>query len=169
MKKITIVLLLCSFVATAQDTITKQSIQHAATLWDVKFSEKEVDMMLPDLKDNQADYKKMHGLVLDNAIGMSLSQRLNPDNTIQQKIQWSFNPSIKLPANKNDLAFYTINQLGSLLRNKSITSVELTKFFLSRIKKFGDTLQCVISTTELLALEQAKQADDNFKNGIDKG
>ena len=169
MKKITIILLLCSFVATAQDTITKQSIQNAATLWDVKFTEKEVDMMLPDLKDNQADYKKMHGLVLDNAIGMSLSQRLNPDNTIQQKIQWSYNPSIKLPANKNDLAFYTINQLGSLLRNKSITSVELTKFFLSRIKKFGDTLQCVISTTELLALEQAKQADDNFKNGIDKG
>ena len=59
--------------------------------------------------------------------------------------------------------------MGSLLRNKSITSVELTNFFLSRIKKYGDTLQCVISTTESIALEQAKQADENFKKGIDKG
>ncbi|NDB54019.1 MAG: hypothetical protein EB025_08100, partial [Chitinophagaceae bacterium] len=143
MKNISFVFLLCSFVATAQDTITKQSIQNAATLWDVKFTEKEVDMMLPDLKDNQADYKKMHGLVLDNSIGMSLSQKLIPDNSIQQKINWDYNPTIKLPANRNDLAYYSINQLGSLLRNKSITSVELTKFFLSRIKKFGDTLQCV--------------------------
>ena len=129
MKKITILFLLCSFVAAAQDTITKQSIQNAALLWDVKFTEKEVDMMLPDLKDNQADYKKLHGLVLDNSIGMSLSQKLIPDNAVQQKIQWTYNPTIKLPANKNDLAFYTINQLGALLRNKSISSIELTKFF----------------------------------------
>ena len=169
MKKITILFLLCSFVAAAQDTITKQSIQNAALLWDVKFTEKEVDMMLPDLKDNQADYKKLHGLVLDNSIGMSLSQKLIPDNAVQQKIQWTYNPTIKLPANKNDLAFYTINQLGALLRNKSITSIELTKFFLSRIKKFGDTLQCVVSITESIAMEQARKADEDFKKGIDKG
>ena len=123
MKNISFLFLLCSIVATAQDTITKQSIQQATALWDVKFTEKEVDMMLPDLKDNKADYKKMHGLVLDNSIEMSLSQKLIPDNTIQQKINWDYNPTIKLPANRNDLAYYSINQLGSLLRNKSIASV----------------------------------------------
>ena len=169
MKKITILLLFSAITATAQDTITKQTIQQAATLMDVKFSEKEIDMMLPDIKDNQGDYKKMHGLALDNSIGMSLSQRLIPDNTIQQKIQWKYNPTLKIPSNKNELAFYSLNQLGSLLRNKSITSVELTNFFLSRLKKYGDTLQCVISTTESIALEQAKLADENFKKGIDKG
>jgi Asp-tRNA(Asn)/Glu-tRNA(Gln) amidotransferase A subunit family amidase len=45
----------------------------------------------------------------------------------------------------------------------------LAAFFLARIKKYGDTLQCVISNTEQLAMEQAKQADENFKKGIDKG
>ncbi len=169
MKKITILLLFSAITATAQDTITKQTIQQAATLMDVKFSEKEIDMMLPDIKDNQGDYKKMHGLALDNSIGMSLSQRLIPDNTLQQKIQWKYYPTLKIPSNKNELAFYSLNQLGSLLRNKSITSVELTTFFLNRLKKYGDTLQCVISITESIALEQAKQADENFKKGIDKG
>lgn len=169
MKKITILLLFYAITATAQDTITKQSIQQAAALMDVKFSEKEIDMMLPDIKDNQGDYKKMHGLALDNSIGMSLSQRLTPDNVIQQKIQWKYNLALKMPSNKNELAFYSLNQLGSLLRNKSITSVELTTFFLNRLKKYGDTLQCVISITESIALEQAKQADECFKKGIDKG
>ena len=96
-------------------------------------------------------------------------KKIESNNVIQQKIQWKYNPTLKMPANKNELAFYSLNQLGSLLRNKSITSVELTNFFLSRLKKYGDTLQCVISITESIALEQAKQADENFKKGIDKG
>lgn len=169
MKKIFIVLFFITGTAQAQDTITKQMIQQAATLADVKFSEKEIDMMLPDIKDNQADYKKMHALVLNNGTGMSIAQRLTPDHTIQQKITWSYDRSIKLPENKNELAFYSIREIGSLLRNKSITAVQLAQFFLDRIKKYGDTLQCVISTTEQLAMEQAKMADENFKKGIDKG
>jgi hypothetical protein len=42
-----------------------------------------------------------------------------------------------VPANKNELAFYSIIQLASLLKNKKITSVELTKFFIDRLKKWG--------------------------------
>jgi Asp-tRNA(Asn)/Glu-tRNA(Gln) amidotransferase A subunit family amidase len=94
---------------------------------------------------------------------------LQPDNVLQQKINWQYNKKIQLPANKNELAFYSIHQLGSLLRNKLISSKELTSFFIERIKKFGDTLQCVVSITEEIAMQQAQQADDDFKKGIDKG
>jgi Asp-tRNA(Asn)/Glu-tRNA(Gln) amidotransferase A subunit family amidase len=34
---------------------------------------------------------------------------------------------------------------------------------------FGDTLQCVVSLTEDLAMQQAMQADENFNNHIDLG
>jgi Asp-tRNA(Asn)/Glu-tRNA(Gln) amidotransferase A subunit family amidase len=37
------------------------------------------------------------------------------------------------------------------------------------LKKWGDTLQCVITLTEDLALKQAKQADEDLKNGIYHG
>ncbi|GDX43221.1 amidase [Bacteroidota bacterium] len=169
MKKILVLLFCFHLSAVGQDSITKSTVQQAALLSDIKFTEQEIEMMLQDLRDNLVDYKKMHALQLSNNIGMSAAQRLQPDNVVQQKINWQYNKKIQLPANKNELAFYSIHQLGSLLRNKLISSKELTSFFIERIKKFGDTLQCVVSITEEIAMQQAQQADDDFKKGIDKG
>ena len=56
-----------------------------------------------------------------------------------------------------------------LIKNKKITSVELTKFFIDRLKKWGDTLQTVITLTEDLAMQQAKQADEEIRKGIYRG
>ena len=153
----------------AQDSLTKADVKSGAKIIDVEFSDQEIEMMLADLKDNIIDFKKMHSLKLNNNVGMSIAQRLTPPIEKQEKIKWKYNKKIALPANKNDLAFYSIKDLGSLLRNKSISSVELTTFFINRIKKFGDTLQCVVSLTESIAMEQAKKADEDFKKGIDKG
>jgi Asp-tRNA(Asn)/Glu-tRNA(Gln) amidotransferase A subunit family amidase len=74
-----------------------------------------------------------------------------------------------LPKDKNELAFYSIKQLASLIRSKKISSVELTKFFLERLKKWGDTLHCVITLTEDTALLQARKADEELKKGIYRG
>jgi Asp-tRNA(Asn)/Glu-tRNA(Gln) amidotransferase A subunit family amidase len=153
----------------AQDSLTKADVKSGAKIIDVEFSDQEIEMMLADLKDNIIDFKKMHTLKLNNNVGMSIAQRLTPAIEKQEKIKWKYNKKITLPANTNDLAFYSIKDLGSLLRNKSISSVELTAFFIDRIKKFGDTLQCVVSLTESIAMEQARKADEDFKKGIDKG
>ncbi|MFZ9331817.1 MAG: amidase [Chitinophagaceae bacterium] len=169
MKQLFILLICFNLSAVAQDSISKSTVQQASQLIDVKFTEKEIEMMLQDLKDNLVDYKKMHALLLNNNISMSAAQRLQPDNAIQQKINWQYNKKIQLPSNKNELAFYSIHQLGSLLRNKLISSKELTAFFIERIKKYGDTLECVVSITQDIAMQQAAQADDDFKKGIDRG
>ncbi len=165
--------LLAAFVlvgqVAAQDTLTKTHVGHAAKLIDLSFTDKEMEMMLPDLKDNLADYKMLHGLSIDNKVGMSLSQRLRPDGAKQTRIRWTYNKKLRLPENMNELAFYSIHQLGSLLRNKSITSEALTRFFLERIKKYGDSLQCVVNLTEDIAFEQARQADADFNSGVDRG
>lgn len=153
----------------AQDTLNKTHVGHAAKLIDLSFTDKELEMMLPDLKDNLADYKMLHGLSIDNKVGMSLSQRLSPDEAKQGRIKWTYDKKMRLPDNMNGLAFYSIRQLGSLLRNKSISSEALTRFYLERIKKYGDSLQCVVSLTEDIALEQARQADAEFNNGVDRG
>ena len=153
----------------AQDSLSKTDVKSSGKLIDVQFSDKEIDMMLADLKDNIVDFKKMHSLILNNHVGMSIAQRLTPPDEKQEKIKWQYDKKISLPANKNELAFYSIKQLGSLLRNKSISSVELTQFYLDRIKKYGDTLQCVVNLTEAIAIEQATKADEDFKKGIDKG
>ena len=170
MKSLLLLSLMISTLCYSQDTLTKIDIISAAKILDVKYSEKEIDMMYPDVKDNIIDYKKMHALSLSNSVGMSMNQHLSPKQSIkQERLKWSYDKKIKLPANQNDLSFFTINQLGSLLRNKKITSVELTKFFINRLKMYGDTLQCVVSLTEELAMQQAMQADENFNNHIDLG
>ncbi|MEY4628418.1 MAG: hypothetical protein RLZZ595_744 [Bacteroidota bacterium] len=170
LKQLITLFLLCTSIAiNAQDTLTKMDVQSAGKLMDLQFTEKELDMMMIDLKDNIADFKKMHSLQLQNSVGMSMAQRLTPPAERQEKIKWKYNKKIALPADKNEIAFYSIQQLGSLLRNKSITSVELTRFFLDRINKYADTLQCVVSLTESIAMEQAAKADEELKKGIDRG
>ncbi|MEJ7682624.1 MAG: hypothetical protein WKG06_33160 [Segetibacter sp.] len=55
-------------------------------------------------------------------------------NTKQNKIYWNIPENVLIPKDTNDLAFYSILQLASLIKHKKITSVELTKFFISTVK-----------------------------------
>ncbi|MES2778183.1 MAG: amidase [Bacteroidota bacterium] len=153
----------------AQDTLVKEDIPIAAKLANLQFSQPEVDMMYTDVKDNLKEYEKMHRLNLDNSVPMSLWQTpLLPGMklpTDQKPINWNLPKNVQLPKNKNELAFYSITQLASLLRSKKISSVELTRFFIERLRKHGDSLQCTISITESIAMKQAAAADAEIKAG----
>jgi Asp-tRNA(Asn)/Glu-tRNA(Gln) amidotransferase A subunit family amidase len=129
--------------------------------------------MFTDVKDNISLYKIMHQQQLDNSVPLSLWQSpVLPGMrfaTKQEPIHWNIPTSISLPANKNDLAFYSLEQLAALIKSKKISSVALTQFFIERLKRYGDSLQCVISITEAIAMQQAKQADDELAKGKYRG
>lgn len=78
---------------------------------------------------------------------------------------------VTLPTFKtvDDLAFATVPQLAELIRTKKITSTELTRMYLARLKKYGDKLVCVVTLTEELALKQAAAADVEIKRGKYRG
>lgn len=165
--------MLFSTALCAQDTLTTKDIQSAAKLLDLSFTQKEVDTMYDGVKENLAGYKLMHKQTLKNSVPMSLWQSpVLPGmrfNEKQEAIKWNIPSNVQMPANKNDLAFYNLLQLASLIKHKKISSVALTHFFIERIKKYGDSLQCVISVTEELAMQQAQQADDEIANGKYRG
>src|SRR6476659_288003 len=129
--------------------------------------------MLHNVKGFTENYKALHKTLPTNNIPYPFAFDPLPHGetipTKQEKISWDISNNIQVPANKNELAFYSITQLASLVKNKKITSVELTKFFIDRLKKWGDTLQSVITLTEDLAMQQARQADEEIKKGIYKG
>ena len=164
--------LLFGIQSFAQDTLTKQDLKSAAKLIDINFTQKEIDTMYDGVKDNYDGYKLQHKLSLNNSVPMSLWQSpVLPGMKFSEKqdlINWNIPTNVQLPANKNDLAFYNILQLASLIKNKKISSVELTKFFINRLKKYGDSIQCVITITEDTAMLQAKQADAALAKGIYK-
>ncbi|OYZ01606.1 MAG: amidase [Sphingobacteriia bacterium 28-36-52] len=174
MKKYAILIaLLIGLQSYAQDTIAKQDIVSAAKLFDLQYNNKEVDTMYAGIKDNLKVYRDMHQTSLNNGLPMSLWQSpIVPGIQIETKqnaIKWKFNKKIKSPINKFELAFFSVAELSILIKTKQISSVELTQFFIERIKQFADSLQCVISITESIALEQAKAADDEIASGKYRG
>jgi Asp-tRNA(Asn)/Glu-tRNA(Gln) amidotransferase A subunit family amidase len=90
-------------------------------------------------------------------------------NKTQAPVKFDIPAGVELPANRNDLAFYSIGQLASLVKNKKISSVELARFFIDRLKKYGDTLHCVISLTEDIAMKEAGEADREIAAGHYRG
>ena len=76
---------------------------------------------------------------------------------------------VSLPADLQEVAFFTIPQLASLIKYKKISSEALTQLYIDRIKRYDGQLQSVITLTEELALKQAKQADRDIAAGNYKG
>ncbi len=58
-----------------------------------------------------------------------------------------------------------ISELSRDLADKKISSVELTKLYLDRIKKYDKDLNSFISVTEEFALAAAKKADEDRAQG----
>ena len=61
------------------------------------------------------------------------------------------------------------HQLAELVRTKKVSSIELTKLYLARLKKYDPALLCVVTLTEDLALKQAAEADKEIAAGKYRG
>ena len=161
----------CLQAQTKMDSI--RLLQQTVQLYDLDFTEAELDSMIGGINSNLQLYKGLHRTMPANDVPYPFAFHPAPLGykipTKKIRINWNIPYSMELPANKNELAFYSLPQLASLIINKKISSVELTKFFIERLKKWGDTLQCVITLTEDLAMKQAKQADKELSEGYYRG
>jgi Asp-tRNA(Asn)/Glu-tRNA(Gln) amidotransferase A subunit family amidase len=75
----------------------------------------------------------------------------------------------KDPAASDDLSFLTIRELGSRLRAKAITAVQLAEHCLKTLEEKNATLNCVVTLTRDLAMKQAERADKELASGHDRG
>lgn len=166
-------MLVATKYSTAQDSIRIADLRSAAKIIDISYTQKELDTMYSGVMENFENYRLMHKQHLDNAVPMSLWQ--NPVlpgmkfASKQEPIVWNLAATVSLPKNAQDLAFYSVEDLASLIKNKKISSVQLTQFFIARLKKYSDTLQCVVSLTEELAMQQARAADAEIAKGKYRG
>jgi aspartyl-tRNA(Asn)/glutamyl-tRNA(Gln) amidotransferase subunit A len=65
----------------------------------------------------------------------------------------------------NELCKLTIHEAGELLRQRKISSVELTQAHLDRIREVEDKVKAFTLVTDDLALEQARAADRRLASG----
>jgi hypothetical protein len=145
------------------NTITRETVAEAEKLIGLEFSDSKMDMMVGGLKNQLSDFEAMRKFPLSNSVLPAM--QFNPIpvgmkiDTKHKKFKMSPAGKVKLPENMDDLAFYSVRQLGELIKTRQITSEKLTRFYLERLKKYGQKLECVVTLTEDLALAQAKQAD----------
>jgi carboxypeptidase Q len=60
-----------------------------------------------------------------------------------------------LPGGLEDLAFASVTELAALVRRRLLSSVDLTRMYLARLKRYDPVLKCMITLCEDLALKQA--------------
>jgi len=168
---ITSVSLLAFFLFSPK--ITKEQIDSAEKIIGLNFTDAEKDSMLDNLNEQLTNYENIRKIDLPNSIPPAIMFNPIPIgfqiNHEQNPIKFSNYSHVKLPVNKDDLAFYSIGELAHLIKTRKITSTELTKFFIERLKKYGPVLHSVITLTEERALAEAKKADEEIAKGIYKG
>jgi len=67
------------------------------------------------------------------------------------------------------ILFSPVRRLGRLLRERRISSVELTEAYLDRLEKIGPKLNAVVTITRERALEEARRADKELAAGEYRG
>lgn len=157
----------------ADTLIETRHIQSAEMLIDVLLTGSERDSLLGGLSDQRKNYRKLHSMPIGNGVPPVLSFNPIPRDfkfsPEMVPIVFSDYHAVRMPEQKEDLAFFTVGELGELIRTGRLTSVELTKFCLDRLRRFDPVLFCVITLTEDLALKQARRADDELKKGLYRG
>lgn len=156
-----------------KNPIYKTDIVAAEKLIGLSFNHAERDTMQEGLFEQLKSYQNIRNFNLDNAVPPAMIFQplpVNFQNRSEQKPPvFSDYSGTRLPKNIEDLAFYSVAQLAELIRTRQTTSVALTEFFLKRLKKYGPVLECVITLTEDLALNQARQADAEIAAGHYRG
>jgi Asp-tRNA(Asn)/Glu-tRNA(Gln) amidotransferase A subunit family amidase len=153
--------------------ILAADIQAAANAIGLEFTQAEIDSMLEGVTRNRENYRRLREFDLPNSVPPALNFNPVPVGFEFEKskkpIVLSPPNNLEVPNDLEKLAFWPVRDLAELIRTRKITSMQLTEMYLSRLKKYSDTLQCVITLTEDLALEQAKRADVEIAAGKYRG
>src|ERR1051326_2828826 len=158
---------------TNTNLITRDVVLDAEKLINLHFSDAKIDLMLPGLKSQLEDFEALHKIQLSNSVPPAILFNPLPVGFQFEKGASRFRMSsvsrVELPTNEDDLAFYSIGELGWLLKHKPITSEKLTRLYLDRVRKYAPKLECIVTVTEDLALERARRADAEIKSGKYRG
>lgn len=153
--------------------VTKEMLHAAEQLIGIEMTDAQDAMALPGVNRALAGYETLRKIEvpLDTEPATAFHPAL-PGKKYNGK------PPAKFKLSKQDIpkynsleetAFFKASQLAELIRTKQVSSVDLTKMYLVRLKRYGPKLLCVVTLTEDLALNQASQADREIKAGKYRG
>tara|TARA_B100000927_G_C16465296_1_gene469442 strand:+ start:901 stop:2541 length:1641 start_codon:yes stop_codon:yes gene_type:complete len=163
-----VLVLIIAYSCSSDSDGLKNDAMGMESLSGLEFTQSERDSALESLARLKAQYDSLRTIQISNDIPLPLyfNPLINGQEIPKGREKYLFQEfPTKRPDNIEDCAFYTIGQLAHLIRTRQISSLELTEMYLSRLERFGPQLECVVTVTKELAIEQAKRADEAIKNG----
>lgn len=165
--------------------ITAEMVRQAQWVAGIELTEAEQTELAQALQRKQASWEALRAVPLEPSrepvTPLRLPRRARLERIENLALQGEGPPSAEaaihfpqaavLPESLDDetLAFSSVAQLATLLRARRITSTQLTRLYLERLKKYDPLLKCVVTLTEELALQQAAAADREMSQGRFRG
>src|SRR5687768_209485 len=154
--------------------ITAATIAQAEELAGLSFEPEEREMMVENLRSQAQRIAGLHLIPLDNSVSPAIVfNPLPPGKSVApDRRRPPVRSRVSVPVVTSDLevlAFAPVTTLSELVRQRRVTSLQLTQMYLARLKKYDPVLRCVISLTEERALRQARVADAEIARGRYRG
>ncbi len=158
-------------------SVSREMVTNAEWVAGIKLTDPQREAVVNAFKWAQADLEHVRLIELDNSLlpGLRFAPFASPASCPDPRgyqVKTSGAPGsdpLSRPDSNEDLAFSSIEHLGKLLRNRKISSVELTKLYLERLRRYDPLLKCVVTYTDDLALKQAERADQELRAKNDRG
>jgi Asp-tRNA(Asn)/Glu-tRNA(Gln) amidotransferase A subunit family amidase len=163
-----------SRLAAQSPRISKDVLECGETLTGVDFEPAETDLMLNLVNTNREHYEAIRRVPLAPDVEPAFSYRPpRPKATGKASANARIAPQrsagARVVPSLEQLAFEPAARQGQLIASRAVSSADLTRMYLDRLKRFDERLHCVITLTESTALEQAARADAEIQAGRRRG
>jgi Asp-tRNA(Asn)/Glu-tRNA(Gln) amidotransferase A subunit family amidase len=163
--------------ADGNGAVTREMVANAEWVAGITLSDEQRQAAAEVLNSNHERLPKLRAVKLDYGLAPPFvftplsSPASAPDQRGYRRAKSAglLGASGPRPTNDEDIAFSSLRTLGQLLRNRQISSTELTKLYLERLHRYDALLKCVATFTDELAFKQAALADRELQQGLDRG
>ncbi len=164
--------------------ITEEMLSYAHRLIGLEFTREERELMRKRVHDDLGFYQKLREVSLANSVAPAHRfDPIPPGDTIASALPRTSAAAEAEPSRvasggpapsqsqlrPEELAFWPVTRLARAVRDRQVSSLDLTRMYLERLEKHHTQLECVISFTREMALEQAERADSEIRQGRYRG
>lgn len=159
--------------AKEEEEITLDTIREAEKVAGIEFAPEERKQMLEGLNERLGDYSAIASIEIPNSVPPAFEFNPVPPGADLPEGESHFRLEPRgiqsAPSDIEELAFEPVTVLSQYIRAGKVSSVELTRMYLDRLRRHDEDLNAVVTYTEELAMKQAERADEELSRGIYRG
>ncbi|CAN5583269.1 amidase [soil metagenome] len=156
--------------------ITRETLECAEKIIGIDFSDADLDQALAGANRNLAAFEQLRELEIPADTEPAITfrpyapgRKPRPGATPGAALDVALQPPAARSSSLDDLAFLPVTSLAALVQGRDVSSTDLARMYLARLKRHNPKLNVVVTLTEELALEQAAAADREIRAGRYRG